>query len=256
MFPQCGFQYRTSTYWSSACIVGKVLAPSSREIAGWVGPTMASSDLERVQIVRVRQRPSRQNITPKQVQSMKVRSDPLGPPPSGSNYPVVEYQLVLPDVENEIDTIRIEKLALKEVLNTYTRDRNEETRPKLLDASIQFAVDGKSWPLRLAFDVSYISAYPCTSGPHPLFYDYIYRAVKVDEILTIADWGGLTASANHSGSIGASSQQNIEGRQDEDDFEKVLVVEAFGVPDNEILARAWASHWGLNAVVANIEETW
>jgi hypothetical protein len=43
--------------------------------------------------------------------------------------------------------------------------------------------------------------------------------------------------------------------EDENDDEKVLVVEAFGVRDNEVLARAWCSHWGLNAVVADIRRT-
>ncbi|KAJ2975939.1 hypothetical protein NUW58_g8216 [Xylaria curta] len=30
---------------------------------------------------------------------------------------------------------------------------------------------------------------------------------------------------------------------------------AFGVRDNEVLARAWCAHWGLNAVVADISKT-
>jgi hypothetical protein len=44
--------------------------------------------------------------------------------------------------------------------------------------------------------------------------------------------------------------------EDENDDEKVLVVEAFGVRDNEVLARAWCSHWGLSAVVADVRRTW
>ena len=41
----------------------------------------------------------------------------------------------------------------------------------------------------------------------------------------------------------------------EGDEEKVLVVEAFGVADNEVLARAWCAHWGLNAIVADVGKT-
>jgi hypothetical protein len=44
--------------------------------------------------------------------------------------------------------------------------------------------------------------------------------------------------------------------EEEDDDEKVLVVEAFGVRDNEVLARAWCSHWGLSAIVADVQKTW
>ena len=37
--------------------------------------------------------------------------------------------------------------------------------------------------------------------------------------------------------------------------ESVLVVEALGVEDNEVLARAWAAHIGFSAVVARGGET-
>ena len=36
---------------------------------------------------------------------------------------------------------------------------------------------------------------------------------------------------------------------------KVLVIEALGVSDNEVFARAWCAHHGLSALVANIKET-
>lgn len=35
----------------------------------------------------------------------------------------------------------------------------------------------------------------------------------------------------------------------------MLVIEAFGVSDNEVLARAWCAHWALSAVVADMERT-
>lgn len=255
MHPHCGFQYRSTTYWSSTCIVGKVLAPQCREIAGWIGPAMSTPDLERVQIVNIRQRRPRQKMTPGEVTSMSVRSDPLGPPPPTQSYPVKEYQLVLPDLEDIPDTIRIEKLELKPVPSGTTSEDNTVAAPKLYDACVQFAIDGTSWPLRLAFDVSYICAYTCADGPHPLFFDYIYKAVKVDEILTIKDWGGL-AEVMKFGVAGDSPEQMSNTKRDHNDIERVLVVEAFGVPDNEILARAWASHWGLSSIIANLHRTW
>lgn len=36
---------------------------------------------------------------------------------------------------------------------------------------------------------------------------------------------------------------------------KVLAIEALGVSDNEVFARAWCAHWGLSAMVANIKHT-
>jgi hypothetical protein len=36
---------------------------------------------------------------------------------------------------------------------------------------------------------------------------------------------------------------------------KVLAIEALGVSDNEVFARAWCAHHGHSAIVANIKET-
>jgi hypothetical protein len=202
---------------------------------------------------------------------MTIRSDPLGPP--ATTYPVKEYTLPLPDTEYIVDTVRIEKLALKPIScsqpisissspspNRAGSDVGQGGKPLTFDAAVQFAIAGRSWPLRLSYDVSYVSAYPCSYGPHPLFFDYLYLRVKVDEILPIKDWGGVNGNTNASSVGAASTKSGIGGSggrvEDEDDEkEKVLVIEAAGVPDNEVLARAWCSHWGLGAVVADMERT-
>jgi hypothetical protein len=272
MYPNSGFQYRSTTYWSSTSIVGKVplpssspiqtpnnpqvLAPTCLEIAGWIGPARPAPDLSRIQIARIRQRLPKQHLALSDIESMTIRSDPLGPP--STTYPVAEYKLPLPDDEYVVDTVRIEKLALRPISSSSFatgevergEKRHDNEKPLTYDAAVQFAIAGRSWPLRLSYDVSYITAYPCAHGPHPLFFDYVYERVKVDEILTIKDWGGLNGNGGM-GSIGAaSSKSNVgkdkgeEEREDDDDErEKVLVIEAFGVSDNEVLARAWCSHW-------------
>ncbi|KAE9573799.1 hypothetical protein CGMCC3_g10102 [Colletotrichum fructicola] len=230
LHPHCGFQYRNSyTYWTASSIVGKVLAPTCRSLAGWVGPARPTADLGRSQIARVRSRRPRQRMTPEDVQSMSERSDPLGPP--AEVFPVKEYKLVGPDADDIVDTVRIELLSFKAIPDRF---QEPPPAPKVYDATIQFAVDGVSWPMRLTYDVSFISAWPCSDGPHPLFFDYVYQTVRADDIMSIKDW--------------ASSQEQI-------DEEQVLVVEAFGVRDNEVLARAWCSHWGLSAIVADLRKT-
>jgi len=161
-----------------------------------------------------------------------------------------------------VDTVRIELLSLRPV-----SDRGPDPGPRWFDAAIQFAIDGVSWPLRLAFDVSFVSAWPCSDGPHPLFFDYAFEVVKADEVIDIRDWGSSGADSPRSGhhnrngatpSPGAGGskqrQQQPPVMRDGDD-EKVLVVEAFGVPDNEVLVRAWCANWGLAAVVADIRKT-
>ncbi|TVY55289.1 hypothetical protein LCER1_G002714 [Lachnellula cervina] len=255
--PNTGFQYKGTTYWSSTSIVGKVLAPECQEIGGWVGPARPAPDLSRMQVARIRQRRPKQVLTSSDVESMMERSDPLGPP--SESYPIGEYQLLHPEAEDFLNTVRIEKLALKPAPSS------SDTQVKIptYDAAVQFAIDGRSWPLRLSYDVSFISACPCSRGPHPLFFDYIYKAVKVEDILTIKHWGepDANASIRATSSTGAATPstsglgKEVQEEDHDNDSEKVLVVEAFGVSDNEVLARAWCSHWGLSAVVADIEKT-
>ncbi|CAM1510416.1 Fc.00g007510.m01.CDS01 [Cosmosporella sp. VM-42] len=267
--PHCGFQYRNSyTYWSASCIVGKVLAPTCHSVAGWVGPGRPTSDLGRSQIARIRSRRPKQRMTPEDVESMGERSDPLGP--AAEVFPIHEYKLATPALDDPVDTVRVELLSLKGT------DRPDETTmtvggPRLFDATVQFAIDGVSWPLRLMYDVSFISAWPCSDGPHPLFFDYVYESIKVDTIVGVRDWGGLYGGpAANSVRSSPGPAMMREGRrehlmhgfyamgppeEEEDDDEKVLVVEAFGVRDNEVLARAWCSHWGLSAVVADVRRT-
>lgn len=281
MHPHCGFQYKNSyTYWSACSIVGKVLAPTCHAVAGWIGPARPTTDLDPTQIARIRTRKPKQRMSPQDVESMGERSDPLGP--AAESYPVDDYQPVRPKgPEDATDTVRIELLSLK------TADRPEDASissglSKLFDATIQFAIDGVSWPLRLMYDVSFLAAWPCSDGPHPLFFDYIYTSIRVDSIVGVRDWGGLyggpqlhsvrsspgpdTMRGPYQDMFSKSFNQSrapLNGflhagapEEDENDDEKVLVVEAFGVRDNEVLARAWCSHWGLNAVVADIRRTW
>lgn len=259
--PHVGFQYRNShTYWSASCIVGKVLAPTCHSVAGWVGPGRPTSELGRSQIARIRTRQPKQRMTREDVETMSTRSDALGP--RADAYPVREYKL--PELDNArymVDAVRMELLSFKPV--NVTGRENNTAIPRLFDAQAQFAIDGVSWPLRLMYDVSFVSAWPCSEGPHPLFYDYVYQLVKADEIVKIRNWGGLYGADGHNSGPSSTASSpppaadaaNAVVDRDVDD-EKVLVVDAVGVRDNEVLARAWCAHWGLSAVVADVHKTW
>lgn len=288
--PNCGFQYRNSyTYWTSTSIVGKVLAPTCHEVAGWVGPARPTPDLKRSQIARIRSRRPRQRLTAEDVRSMTERSDPLGPPTDA--FPVKDYNRITPNVDDIVDTVRIELLTMRPCM-----DKMADPGPKWFDAAIQFAIDGVSWPLRLTYDVNFISAWPCTQGPHPLFYDYTFLTVAADEVISIRDWAGLygarsrvdlkkcrslaegmnrgmdadadrdlsdstagEGSSKHRNSFeanGRTTPTGSTGKYHRSEEENVLVIETFGVPDNEVLARAWCAHWGMSAVVADIRKTW
>lgn len=255
MQPHCGFQYKGTTYWSSTCIVGKVVAPTCKEIGGWVGPARPAPDLERVQIARIRQRHVTPSLTGTDVKKMTLRSDPRGP--SATSYSVGNYQVLLPDTDEIVNGIRIEKLALRPVPALGSEndpDLDKRNRPGVFDATVQFAMDGRSWPIHLLFDVSFISAYPCAAGPHPLWKDYHYRAVKVDELLEIKDWPMLNGRSERTdfGSVEELAPAAAEQKA----VDEVLVVEAFGVADNEVLARAWCSSSGFSAIITDMNKTW
>lgn len=300
LHPHCGFQYRNScTYWTSTSIVGKVVAPTCRELAGWVGPSRPTTDLGRSQIARIRTRRPRQCLAADDALTMAERSDPLGPP--SEVFPVHEYKMVSANTFDVVDTVRVELLNLRPaappvrsssaaspVSGGYDSGSGSlpstaagtpvggiGSTPQWFDATVQFAIDGISWPMRLNYDVSFVSAWPCSNGPHPLFFDYVFDVVKADEIVNVHDWavpaGGATGStANVAGAqpTGRTSQPTVRfggvgvpgprypSVSKDGDDEKVLVVEAFGVPDNEVLARAWCSHWGLSAIVADLGKTW
>lgn len=45
------------------------------------------------------------------------------------------------------------------------------------------------------------------------------------------------------------------GLRTHNDLDEVLVVEAFGVHDNEVFARAWCSFWGVSAIMGDMQKT-
>lgn len=255
MFPNSGFQYRASTYFYSDCIVGKVMgaAKGVNQVAGWIGPCYYTPDLERVQYIRVRQKaPIVQRMSKREVGCMQSRSSPLGS--EEDYYPVEDYELVLPDTR-VVDFATIVNLSFSLCSEPETSVGNE---PMIYNAAVTFFIDGYSWPLRLRYDVSFIEAAPCHSGPHVLFIDYVHQVIRVDQLLDQRRWGKVAADTGVSpGHEGSSSFDSSHGSScaRELEEESVLVVEAFGHPDNEVFSRAWCAHMGLSAIVADINET-
>ncbi len=167
MQPASGFQYRANTYWSSQCIVGKVLgaARGVKQIAGWIGPCIYTPDLKRTECVKIKQRESLDpKLVSRDVESMSERTNPLGPPES--SYPVDDYEVPMPDTEDVTDLIRMEKLSFVQAKEQPGSTRHIVGAPILFDAAIYFACGGESWPMNLKYDVDFINAFPCHQGPH------------------------------------------------------------------------------------------
>ena len=246
--PQSGFQYRNATYWYWSSIVGKVLgaAKGVNQDAGWVGPCLYSSDLERyipgdpkperVHCVIVNPDPVPTRLTKQKIEDMAARSDPLGP--LDEIIPVDEFETVGPK-HHVVDTIRVEKLACPFEGSVKYCASDE---PSVFMVAVRFAIKGATYSLRLRHDTSYIQAIPC-EGTHALFWDYAYKSIPVDGLLDQICWGGVDAAlpltATAFDPIGEPGSSNPRIVHDVYDDEAVLVVEAFGVADNEVFARAW-----------------
>jgi len=174
-----GFQYRANTYWSSQCIVGKVLgaARGVKQVAGWIGPCIYTPDLKRTECVRIKQLEGLDpQLCPDDVEHMDVRTNPLGPP--DSSYPVDDYELPMPDTEEVTDLIRVEKLSFVPAKEQPTSTRQVAGAPLVFDAAIYFACGGESWPMRLRYDVDFINAFPCHQGPHGRYPSYDSLSVQ------------------------------------------------------------------------------
>lgn len=52
-------------------------------------------------------------LTEKEIAAMANVSAPLGP--AATEYPVEDYEVIMPDLENITDTVRIEKLSFRPV---------------------------------------------------------------------------------------------------------------------------------------------
>ncbi|CAO2648447.1 Nn.00g077140.m01.CDS01 [Neocucurbitaria sp. VM-36] len=263
MQPASGFQYRANTYWSSQCIVGKVLgaARGVKQIAGWIGPCIYTPDLKRTECVKIKQHEALDpKLASSDVESMGERTNPLGP--VEGSYPVDDYEVPMPDTEDVTDLIRMEKLSFVPAKGQPAATRHLPGAPMMFDAAIYFACGGESWPMKLRYDVDFINAFPCHQGPHVLFYDFAYKAIKIDDgLVDIHDWGRQSGRVSRPTSTRSSPGKkalaltNGHIKTAHEQVTNVLAIEALGVSDNEVFARAWCAHHGHSAIVANIKET-
>ena len=299
MYPNCGFQYRGSTYWSNQSIVGKVLGACRgvKEVAGWIGPCPSSPDLDRIECLLTHQfAPHECSLAEVDIEAMAARSSPVGVAAGG--YSLANYNLFVPDINDITNMIRMERLSFREVPVDGPPD-NKANRAiarrnlRKYDATIVFAITGDSFYLKCKYNVDFVCAFECVGGPHALWTGYKYRAVKVDDgLIHLKDWAEKNGKGKrrdrsvdahrHAHSRSVPTAQLILSSEDEDRSRRasdggplaepteiptspadrvatcppeVLVIEAFGVSDNEVFARAWCAHWGLNALVANLKRT-
>lgn len=226
MHPQSGFQYEANTYWYWECIVGKVLGAmqGSHCTAGWIGPCVYTTDLNPVEYVRVYLKRAPKRMKKRDLRTLAARSDPLGS--SDSSYPVSNFRLVMPNRETIVDTVRVEKLALR------VQNAEENSNAVEHKVAVRFAHNGDIHTIRLRYDVSFIAAAACWAGPHVLSYEYAYKFIRVDKLLQNLEQAGNSGERNATRAVWTEHPGAI-------DDDTVLVIEAYGATDNAVLARAW-----------------
>ncbi|KAL8917900.1 MAG: hypothetical protein Q9208_007677 [Pyrenodesmia sp. 3 TL-2023] len=229
MRTQSGFQYLSNTYWHWECIVGKVLGAMKgpKNVAGWIGPCLYTPDLARVQYVRIFQRRAPERMTKRDLRSIEGRSEPLGT--LQDRYPVSGFHSPSLGHRTFINSVRVEKLAFapRPMLPGSVVPNHVEHH-----VAVQFAAKGRSYPVRLRHDVSFIAAADCSPNSHLLFNGYQYQVTQVEKLLYKCDWAGVSGRDDNVGDV---LPEDLRGP----DKDKVLVIEAFGAADNAVFARAW-----------------
>lgn len=211
------------------------------QVSGWVGPVPYTSDLAWNRFVAVNQYPAPRYIEKHNIKSMDLRSDPLGP--EEDDYPVRSFGFptIKTDATNSIHFQHIELKPAK--LGSLVEG-------VVWDSCVVFALDTyfkPTVPVRLRYNVSFIGAPPCKSGPHVLHYSYAPTIVRVDFLWRLNFWAGCCVCPLDKKGDKCKHRAKCPKKFDE---EKVLVVKAFGRADNDVFARAWCSYVGLSAVIA------
>ncbi|EKV10220.1 hypothetical protein PDIG_26950 [Penicillium digitatum PHI26] len=272
-----GFVYSERSWWSKACIVGRVLSSSkgAQTCMGWISSDMIPRDestrklfkcgwLE-LQVEEVPQISSRPRI--KQGAKLAIESTPLG---LGD---ITAKAFTLPTENPESSathTVTIEDLTLS--VSDYNPPNNNGITPAV--ASMSFSIKDAdsagvsttvSFPL--TYDVRFISAHECcpplgvvshkpsdrekdeiqptrpvptyTRLPgHPLHNSYRYKNVSLDSLPSTP-----------------APQSNLLQGPDAAQVSEIIVIDARGNRDKETFARAWCAAVGCHAIISRFGET-
>lgn len=247
-----GFKYEDSTWWSSYCIVGKVLAGygQSREVAGWIGPCPAVKIPTENGMVFEDAPDGWVDICTVQLEDEEARvlsphlvrkaSNPLGAK-YGSSNGILSSDLSMPkDTALSNEQVLVERLTLVEPQEEDGSDIITGGLKKY-EAEVHFQLDKTgALAVRLRHDVFFITSFPClephpsTKDPkidpgkkkngHPLHKEFRYDILPVESVV----------------------RESMESKE----RDRTLVIEAGGIQKHrEVLARAWCAERGTHAII-------
>lgn len=246
-----GFKYEDSTWWSSYCIVGKVLAGhgQSREVSGWIGPCLAVKMPTENGMVFKDALDGWKDIYTIELEDEEARvlsphlveegSNPLGTK-YGSSKGVFSSDFSMP----KDDVLSDEQILVERLVLVEPQDDVEIIVGglKKYEAELHFRLGlTGALAVRLRHDVFFITSFPCIEplssikgletdlgeykkSSHPLHKEFLYDILSVESVV----------------------QENVERRKGD----RTLVVEAGGIRrGREVLARAWCAERGTHAII-------
>lgn len=243
-----GFVYRDRSFWSKSCILGRVLAcdDNSKECMGWVSSTILPAGFDDGW-VDISSTPI--PLSKLDESFLSAKSDIL----AGHEISATTFEDMSLPQDPTMHTglmLRFEYLSLQpsDTFDESMVDQDAGYLPTLVFMSARSDTEHSLHDICLSHLVQFTSAFPCTpphlsavgeyrndKGPddrveltpaHPLHMSYQYRQLHVTELLDSAF--ALNDSANGT----------------------VIVVDARGDCNLQLLARAWCSSQGVNALIA------
>lgn len=248
-----GFKYEDSTWWSSYCIAGKVLAGygQSREVSGWIGPCLAIKIPAEngmvfddapdgwVDICTVEREDEEARVLSPHL--VKEESNPLGKN-CGDSGGVLPSDLSMP----KDDVLSGEQVLVKRLVLVESQDDDDlDTTagdPKKYEVEVHFQLgETGALAVRLRHDVFFVTSFPCIEphssikGPktnlaeenkngHPLHKEFRYDILPVEAV--------------------------VRGSLERKERDRTLVIEARDTrKGREVLARAWCAERGTHAII-------
>jgi hypothetical protein len=245
-----GFVYKGRSFWSKSCIVGRVLAclDNSKDCMGWISSTVVPNgcgdgwlDIYSTPI----------HLKEVDIEGYLEKNTDLL---AGNEFDEVKFkELSMPQdrMATSARSIRFEHLHLQAAdVPAASRHEDEVPLSTALDFTITEEGEAEAHVIPLIHLVQFVSAWPCTPpnlsatkrsnefekmvdvpAAHPLHILYHYRQLHATELL--------------------DPKLDIE----EGETSSVIVIDARGDCALELIARAWCSSEGLNALIARVGTT-
>jgi hypothetical protein len=250
-----GFVYKNRSFWSKCCVVGRVLAclDDSKECMGWISSSIIPAGFGDGWLDIY--------STPIQLTKIDMDGDSLAKNTdllAGKEVGSVKFaEFTLPQDQPVIPkgSLRFERLTLQPVETPPTPVIGEDPA---LSASLEFTLDtdaasAETYSIPLLHLVQLISAFPCIP-PQLSATKRVATTDHHEETIKLAPAHPLHVSY-HYRRLHATALLDATLDIEDSESSSVIVIDARGDSQLELLARTWCFSEGFNALVARVGVT-